>query len=122
MRRLSAVSTSMLRVRINPSRFDPSAPLRPPRRYLVFADQVRFQYGIHNTLHQRRLFGTHANMPDLVIERSEIPGAGLGLKVMQDTDPGTFAAIYGEEISTRRARYLSEKVARIKFGLFCTYS
>ena len=61
-------------------------------------------------------------MPDLVIERSEIPGAGLGLKVMQDTDPGTFAAIYGEEISTRRARYLSEKVARIKFGLFCTYS
>ena len=63
-------------------------------------------------------FGTHADMPALVIERSEILGAGLGLKVRQDTHPGTFAAIYGEEISATRARYLSDKVAQTRLLLF----
>ena len=104
----------MPRVRVVPARFNPSTPLRPPQRYYVGADRVRFQYGIHNSVHQRRMFGTHADMPALVIERSEILGAGLGLKVRQDTHPGTFAAIYGEEISATRARYLSDKVAQTR--------
>ena len=106
----------LARVRVVPA--NPSTPLRPLQRYYVGANHVRFQYGIHNSVRQRRMFGTHTDMPALVIERSEILGAGLGLKVRQDTHPGTFAAIYGEEISATRARYLSDKVAQTRLLLF----
>ncbi len=55
----------------------------PLRLYGAHAYNVRFQYGIYSSEHQRRMFGTHVHMPDLVMVRTQIPGADLGLKVMQ---------------------------------------
>ena len=84
----------------------------PPtlRQFTVPAMHVKFEFGVHNSMYDRADFGDEAQMPELVIGPSELCDAGYGLKVVQDTAPGQWLALYGVQISARRARYLRDKV------------
>ena len=102
----------MPRIRTPPVRYPNIPPPPPPQpiQYPVPPRTVDFIYGVHNSSFQRRIFGPQADLPALLIEDSEIPNAGYGVKVVHDTAPGTRLMLYGVEIPLKKAKYLSSQV------------
>jgi len=102
----------MPRIRTPPVRYPNIPPPPPPQpiQYPVPPRTVDFIYGVHNSRFQRRIFGPQADLPALLIEDSEIPNAGYGVKVVHDTAPGTWLMLYGVEIPLKKAKYLSSQV------------
>ncbi len=110
----------MLRTRTPPVRY-PNMPTPPPppppTQYPVPPRTFDFEYGVHNSTFQRRIFGEQAHLPALLMEASEIPNAGYGIKVVNNTTPDTWLMLYGVEISMKRAKLeLKGLVIQIEFA------